>query len=709
MSLRDSSSPSWNLRVFEASTNSGPTVPLIGIDIGGTFTDACLWDGFMLRTAKAPTTPHDFVQGVLDALDQLDLSSLAAASTDRPWFDVVQGSTVATNALLERKGVRTAFLATAGFRDLLRIGRQNRPKLYDLHVCKPEPIIAHDACFEVGERIDSEGHILTPLDDAEAERVIQSIRDAGIESLAVCLLFSFLNPDHETRLAEMAEAAGLYVSTSAEILPEFREFERASTTAINAYVGPLMQRYLARLESALRERGSRQLRIMQSNGGQISARVAGRHAVRTILSGPAGGVVSAWQVARQLGEDHIISYDMGGTSTDVSLCVDTPAWSTTTNVDGWPIRVPMLDIETIGAGGGSIAQVDPAGALKVGPESAGADPGPACYGTSDRPTVTDANVVLGRIRPEFFLGGRMAIDPARSEAALDQLAARMNTDRITAALGVIRIANANMERAIKTVSAERGRDPRGCRLVSFGGAGGLHACELAMALGMKGVILPAHAGILSAYGMLLADIVRDYTRSIPQHTELEPRVLRAHFAEMMERAAADVQSDGYEQDDSVLERYADMRYRGQSHELTISVEFLNDLDALTAAFHDMHESRYGYADRAAPVEIVTLRTRCIVTTSKPHLPDRKPVHEVTPPSPEARHPVVFASDGKTARVETPFFAREALSPGVKAFGPAVVTESHATTLISPGWHWHIHPQGHIILVPDSDSGEGTRS
>jgi N-methylhydantoinase A len=675
-------------------------VVLIGVDIGGTFTDVCLWDGRRFQAGKSPTTPDDLVVGVNASLDQLGYAG--GGASNEPFFDVVQGSTVATNALLERKGIRTALIATDGFKDVLRIGRQNRPKLYDLHVRKPASIIAPEDSFEVPERIDAEGNVLDPLDESAVREVIETIRQRGIDNVAICLLFSFLNSEHEQRIEQLATEAGLSVSRSSTILPEFREFERASTTAVNAYVAPLMRRYLGRLEASLRERGSRQLRVMQSNGGQVSADFAGSDAVRTILSGPAGGVVAAFAIGKRIGHRDLITYDMGGTSTDVSLCTGEPTWRTDSIVDGWPVRVPMLDIHTIGAGGGSIAAIDPAGALMVGPQSAGADPGPACYGKSDLPTVTDANVVLGRIRPRFFLGGRKSIDPARSEAALDALAEQMDVDRITAAIGVLRVANANMERAIKTVSAERGTDPRGCMLVSFGGAGGLHACDLAESLGMAGVIVPAHAGILSAIGMLEADILRDYTVSIRQQGEIDLMQLRRGFADMMEQAAKDVQNDGYEQDDSILERYADMRYHGQSHELTVPVESLTDVELLTEPFHKMHEQRFGYATCEEPVEIVTLRTRCVVTTEKPRFP------KLDPCDGDINRAVIdradICTDSTRPAAEVPFYDRAQLRADDEARGPCVIIEPHATTYMPPEWRFKVHETGHIVCRRHQQSG-----
>ncbi len=673
------------------------TRALVGLDIGGTFTDACAWDGRTLRTGKALTTPDDLVRGVLSAMEQLDLPA---------GFDVVAGSTVATNALLERKGARTAFVATAGFRDLLRIGRQNRPRLYDLHVRKPAPIVAPEDCLEIAERIDAAGEILTPLADADIATCLAALRERGIDNVAVCLLFAFLNPVHERRLGDALRQAGLTVSLSSEVLPEFREFERGSTTAINAYVGPPVRRYLRKLDIALRERGARTVRVMQSGGGQISVESAGDHAVRTILSGPAGGIVAAQTVGRDVGCDRLVTYDMGGTSTDVALVAGQPAWRCDSVVDGWPVHVPMLDIHTIGAGGGSIARVDEAGALQVGPASAGSDPGPACYGRGTLPTITDAHVVLGRLLPDRFLGGRMKLDAARAETVIDAIAAALGVDRAAAAAGILRVANANMERAVKAVSADRGHDPRPCMLVSFGGAGGLHACELAASLGMRGVVVPAHAGVLSAVGMIQSDIRFDLSRSLPREAGDDLDGLRRLFGEMMDEAAARVVAERYDIDDSVVDRFADMRYHGQSHELTVPVESLTDRDRLAAPFHRAHELAYGHASVHEPVEIVTLRVRCTVAADKPRprvaaAGDGDPAGAYLGP-----RPMVFPA-WSSAAIEARAYRRDGLRPADAGVGPAVIVEDFATTVIPPGWRWEVSGHAHVVCRPvDADGQPG---
>ncbi|MEE9285175.1 MAG: hydantoinase/oxoprolinase family protein, partial [Dehalococcoidia bacterium] len=442
---------------------------VLGIDIGGTFTDFFLIEDGRLRVYKRASTSDDPARGVLDGLAEMDV---------RP-EQVVHGSTVATNAIIERKGARTALISSRGFRDVLVIGRQNRPRLYDLEPERPPPLIPDALRLEADERLDHEGRVLQPLDPAQAEQLLDSLQGQGVESLAVCFLFSFLNPGHERLVAEAARRRGLPVSPSHEVLPEHREYERTSTTVANAYVGPIMARYLSRLQDGLQRRGIGQLRVMASNGGSISPAAAGRLAVRTVVSGPAAGVAGAFALAGRAGFDRIITIDMGGTSTDVSLCPGRILERDETQVGDLPIRGATVDVLSVGAGGGSIARLDTGGALRVGPESAGADPGPACYGRGDEPTVTDAQVALGRIAPEHFLGGRMAIRSELSLRAMEPLAGPFANDPRLAADAVLRVANTNMERALCFVSVERGHDPHLFTLVAFGGAGPLHACDLA--------------------------------------------------------------------------------------------------------------------------------------------------------------------------------------------------------------------------------------
>ncbi|MFQ5890471.1 MAG: hydantoinase/oxoprolinase family protein, partial [Gemmatimonadota bacterium] len=554
----------------------------VAVDIGGTFTDFVLFDERTgeLRTFKRFSTPGDPAEAVLHGLSEL-------SGGEPP--SVVHGSTVATNALLERRGARTALVVTEGFRDLLTIGRQNRASIYDLAARRPRPLIQADLCFEVTERVTHEGRALIPLEAGELPRLVEKLRACGAESVAVSLLFSFLLPDHERAVAETLRAGGFAVSASSEILPEFREYERTSTTAVNAYLSPVVDRYVGRLESSLR---ARDLRIMQSNGGSTRAVTARSQAVRSLLSGPAGGVVGALHVARLGGHERVISFDMGGTSTDVSLADGGVRLTSEGEIDGIPIRVPIIDIHTVGAGGGSIARVDAAGALRVGPRSAGAEPGPICYGRGGTlPTITDANLVLGRLAADRFLGGEFRLDAEAARAALEKLgreagvAARDGLDLArVAALGVIRVANAGMERALRRVSVERGHDPADFVLVSFGGAGGLHACELARALGAATVMVPRGASTLSAFGMLVAHVVRDYVQTVMLPGETPHGRLVDLVAPLAELGAREIAREGVPAEEIAVYRELDVRYVGQSYELTVPL-----CEGYADTFHGEHQ------------------------------------------------------------------------------------------------------------------------
>jgi N-methylhydantoinase A len=650
----------------------------IGIDIGGTFTDFVLFDdrSGAYHTYKQLSTPYDPAQAVLDGLALLAGLGLVASS-HAATTEIVHGSTVATNALLERKGARTAMVTTAGFGDILAIGRQNRSALYDLFVDRPEPLVPAARRLEVAERVDRHGAILQELDPMELPWLVQRLRALQAESVAVCLLFSFANPSHEQLIARALREAGFLVSTSWEILPEFREYERASTTVVNAYVSPVLDRYLGRLQAEL---AGVDLRIMQSNGGSISAQEARRHAVRSILSGPAGGVVGAFHVATVAGLSRVITFDMGGTSTDVSLCDGSIRLTSEAEIGGLPVRVPVIDIHTVGAGGGSIASVDAGGALRVGPQSAGAEPGPACYGAGgDLPTVTDANLVLGRLAAEHFLGGRIGLDRAAAEHALADLAMRAGlvappglTRAQAAALGVIQVANAHMERALRVISVERGFDPEDFALVTFGGAGGLHACDLARALGIRQVLVPAGASTLSAFGMLVAEVVKDYVQTImlPGTTSLVD--LEQAMEPLIARAREEMAADGLNLHQVALFPEADVRYVGQSYELAVPL-----LPDPVAAFHKAHQQAYGHSERAAPVEIVNLRLRAVGAVPRPVLPAGDLGQPEPSPALLDRRPVVLADGPDTV----PFYDGAALRPGNVVPGPAVVIYPDTTVFV----------------------------
>jgi N-methylhydantoinase A len=643
----------------------------IGVDAGGTFTDFVVFsEDRRLSSFKLRSDPANPARVILAGLEQVARGVAltgSRAGVGLGVIDVVHGSTVATNALLERKGARTALVTTAGFEDLLEIGRQNRAELYNLMPAPQRPLVPRELCYGVKERAWHTGEIAERPSEAELKRLAMRLRRAGIQSIAICFLHSYRNSANEQAVKRSLERAGAYVCASHEISPEFREYERASTTAVNAYVGPLMDAYLRKLELAQGFRVS----VMQSNGGFLAARDAARHAVRTVLSGPAGGVVGAIESARAGGFKHVLGFDMGGTSTDVSIASGAARETTEASIDGFPIRVPMLDIHTVGAGGGSIARVDAGGLLRVGPQSAGADPGPACYGKGDRATVTDAHVVLGRI--DALLGGTLALDAARAAAAVGRVAKPLKLSLHADAAGIVRVANANMERAIRVVSVERGYDPREFALVAFGGCGGLHACEVAVELGIRTVLVPEHAGVLSALGMLMADAVRDYAEGVLGVTALEPR-----FIALEKRARGE--SPG-----ATMERSADLRYRGQSYELR--VPWAGPRTA--AMFHREHERLYGYSRPGGEVEVVTLRVRARTVLPHPKL---------------KRGAIARTTElGATRRVWTggawkivPVWQRTQLTPTQRA-GPALVIDYGATTLVPPGWKFHLDAAGNLLV------------
>jgi N-methylhydantoinase A/oxoprolinase/acetone carboxylase beta subunit len=648
----------------------------IGIDTGGTFTDFVRLDEGRLAVHKLRSTPDDPSRAILDGLADLE-----AATGDA---DVVHGSTVATNAVLERQGARVALVATTGFEDVVRIGRQTRPRLYDIFVEAPRPIVDPALTFGVRERLDASGAPIVPVDVEGVARIAQDARAKGADVIAVCLLHAYANPAHEARVAALLRAAGWVVCTSSEVLPEYREYERWSTTVINAYVTPLIDRYLGALEARL---GSARLRIMQSNGGSISAAAARAQAVRTVLSGPAAGVVGAQAVARAAGFRRVISFDMGGTSTDVSLIDDRVATSTDARVGDFPIRLPVIDIHTVGAGGGSIAHVDSGGALRVGPRSAGASPGPACYGSGTELTVTDANLLLGRIDPEYFLGGRMALDSDRATAAARDLARRLRLTIPEICEGVVRVANANMERAIRVVSIERGHDPRRFGLVAFGGAGGMHACEIADRLDIAVVLIPRHAGVLSALGMLAADVTRDYSASVLASGDaIDRAALERACATLVAQASRDLAREGFGARRRVIERWLDVRYAGQSYEIRVPLS-----PAFRREFDRRHGSTYGYMNPGRAIEVVNVRVTAAGLTDKPVLSFVKR-RRARRARPAAIRPGRFG--GRVLDVAA--FRWEALEPGDRAAGPAVIAGAQATAVVPPRFDFRVDGFGNVV-------------
>jgi N-methylhydantoinase A len=676
----------------------------IAIDTGGTFTDCVYLRDGRLEILKVSSTPAKPSDAIAHALDQITNSGVIFGD-----FDLVCGTTVGTNALLQRKGGRVALVTTAGFEDVLEIGRQARPQLYNLLFEKPEPLVPRARRLGLRERLDSEGRILLTPSRAEIKRIVRKVGGSGADSVAVCLLFCFVNPAHERLLAKALVVTGLPVSVSHEILPEYREFERTSTTVVNACLVPVMSAYLAEIEEIARARGhvpsrratriasaDSRVRIMQSNGGILSARAAAREPVRTILSGPAGGVLGAQYVAQAAGFDRIISFDMGGTSTDVALFDgadgDGLAITSESVVSGNPVAVPMLDIHTVGAGGGSLARFDRAGALRVGPESAGAEPGPICYGRGERATVTDANLILGRILEAGLLGGAFRLDRARALRYMSRQRGPMRSVEAFAQ-GIVEVANAVMEKAIRVISVERGHDPRDYTLVAFGGAGALHACELAAGLQIPRVLVPVFPGALSALGILRADVTKDLSRTVRLPIQDARRAtpgLRHAFAALEEDGHRQMRAEGFSSGSVNITRALDMRYAGQSFEL--NVPFRGDF---VAAFHRAHEKRYGYCDRSRPCEVVNVRARFTGQTPKFNLPRVKaagpnPVAALAGPS-----PVLF--DGR--RMRTAIYDRARLLAGNRIPGPAIVTEYSATTLVPPGWSGRVDRIGNLILEP----------
>ncbi len=669
----------------------------IGIDIGGTFTDFVVFDPATSRmsTLKVLSTPADPAEAVLAGLRRL---------TPSAGHTIIHGSTVATNALLERKGARIAFVTTEGFRDVLRLGRQTRRRLYDWFSDGTPALVPPDRCLEVRERLDHRGRVVTPLDDASLAPLLRALQRERVEAVALSLLFSFVNPDHERRVGECLREAGLCVTTSHELLPEFREFERASTTVVNAYVSPALDRYLGTLERAF---AGSAFHVMQSNGGRLQVAQARRDGVRSLLSGPAGGVVGAAYIGTLAGYSHLITFDMGGTSTDVAVVNGALQVTSDASVGGMPIRVPMLDIHTVGAGGGSLARVDAGGALRVGPDSAGAAPGPACYGRGGRvATVTDANAVLGRVPPAGLLGGELPLDLDAAHRAMADVARALSRDASEAAvsndeaaLGILQVVNAGMERAVRVMSVERGHDPVEYALLSFGGAGGLHACELARALSIGRVLVPPLASTLSALGMLTAEVFLDYVHTVMRAGDLPFEELEGRFAPLVARARDDLAAQRVPPGAQHIHCELDVRYRGQSFELTVPFS-----PAFQAAFHEQHDRRYGYRNEDAELEIVNLRVRAVGDAHPPRI-DASPTGQADASGAvlETRRLVLPSGPGAV-----PFYDRRRLRPGHRLSGPAVIVQDDTTTLVPDTDHVLVDAR-HNLLITIGDAHASGRT
>jgi len=642
---------------------------IIGIDTGGTFTDFVVFDGQRLRVHKELSTPA--------APERAILAGLAALGIDRAGARIVHGSTVATNTLLEGKGARTAFVTNRGFADTLTIGRQARPALYDLRPAPVAPPVPAALCLETGGRLAADGGVIEDLDETDLAALAAEIAALAPEAVAVSLLFSFRD-DRFERAIRAALPRELFVTCSSEVLPEHREYERGMATWLNAYVGPVMQRYLERLGAEL---APAPLTVMQSSGVTAEPDFAARRAVNLLLSGPAGGLEGARHVARAAGHERILTFDMGGTSTDVALVDGDVALTTEGHLGRYPVAVPMVDMHTIGAGGGSLAHVDAAGVLHVGPESAGAVPGPACYGQGGtRATVTDANLVLGRLPASVQLGGRMALDAAAAEAALAALGRELGgLSAVAAARGVVAMANEHMQQALRVISVERGIDPRDFTLVSFGGAGGLHVCALAEALGMRRALIPAAAGVLSALGMVVARPGRRLSRTVREPlAALDGHAIAAHFDAIAAPGIAALEREGHAA--ATIERSlsVDVCYRGQSFALNLP---WHDVATLEAAFHAAHEQRYGHR-LELPLELVNLRVALDVVVATPRF---------APP------PVVQAAAAPPGN-GVPVLAREALAVDTPLPGPATIYDDIATTHVDAGWVARRDAAGNLALT-----------
>jgi N-methylhydantoinase A len=688
------------------------SAPRIAIDTGGTFTD-CVWvEGGVLRTLKVFSTPDDPSRAIGEALRKIGAGA---------GVTLLLGTTVGTNALLQRKGARVTLITTAGFEDVIEIGRQARPRLYDFFFDRIQPLVARELRFGVQERVDAEGKILEPPCDYELGRLEQAVRASKPDAIAIALLFSFANPANESAVASALAVLGKPLSVSHRILPEFREYERTSTVVVNAYLQPLMQGYLEKLAQRVgepdrqglpaslvdesgtaeavpsppsAEKNGPHIFVMQSSGGITALASAAREPVRTVLSGPAGGLVGASESAARSGFHKILSFDMGGTSTDVALVEGQVRPSAQSEVAGFPVGVPILDIHTVGAGGGSLARFDAGGALLVGPESAGADPGPICYGRGTQPTVTDANLLLGRLRPNRFLGGEFTLDLERTrriakEWLRDQRSA-LTLEQFAA--GVVRVVSANMERALRVVSIERGYDPREFALVAFGGAGGLHACELADALAIPTVIIPARPGALSAFGILVSDVVKDFSRTLLWRlADRFPRAeLQSEFRKLEQAAQKEFRAERW-RGALHYERSLDLRYIGQGYELNIPAG-----TEVSTRFHAEHQRRYGYHHAGREIELVTLRLRVRMKAPKPALKPTTRKDARPPLQPGAKvedGPVIF--QGRA--LATPVYERSRLRTGKFLRGPAIITEYSATTVVPPGKRFRLDRAGNLVI------------
>ncbi|MCY4475194.1 MAG: hydantoinase/oxoprolinase family protein [Chloroflexi bacterium] len=690
----------------------------IGVDIGGTFTDGILLNEITgeIRTGKVPSTPDDPSEGFLRVVNRmLDDGAIAPEMVKY----VVHGTTVATNAIIEGNLAKTAFITTEGFRDLLEIQTGIRPTLYDLQFEKLRPLVPRYLSFGVPERLDFRGDVLIPLDEGAMRRIVEELRGEGVESIAVCLLHSYINSEHEERIGEILgeELPTVLYSLSSAVAPEFREYFRASTTVINAAIRPVVSQYLGKIKSRFQGSGiSGEWLVMQSSGGVFTFEAAMERPVFMVESGPAAGVIAANHLGKNLGHENVISFDMGGTTAKAGLIENgTPRVTKDYEVggtaattehgsrgSGYPIRTPVIDLVEIGAGGGSIAWIDSGGILRVGPRSAGADPGPVCYGQGGtQPTITDANLVLGRISPDYFLGGEMRLDVDAARQAIKERCADplgMGVDEV--ALGIVEIANSAMVGALRRVSVQRGYDPRDFVLVAFGGAGPVHANRLAAELEMPTVLVPMSPGTTSAMGLLVTDIKHDYSVALIQRADrIDINVANEQFQQMRGEGQMALSREGVADEETRFVKQADMRYVGQSYELTVSLreeELDSDaLDEILAQFHQEHERSYGFKAEREPVEFVALRLSAMGVIPKPQMRKIRRGVDASSNAVKETRPVYFAETG--GRVDCPIFDRYELGSRDEVEGPAIIEEVDSTTVIHPGYRADVDEFGNLFL------------
>ena len=680
------------------NTGLQKTFRKIGVDTGGTFTDIILSEGNTLYTHKVMSTPDNPAHAVINGVNEI---CSMFGDKDISEMQIIHGSTVAINALLERKGARIALVTTKGFEDVLEIGRQARPNLYDIYVDNPKPLILSDLRFGVTERTLYTGKIQTEIRYNEMDTLLETLTKLELDAIAICFLFSYVNPKNEQIAAEYLSKLNIPISCSHQILPEYREFARISTTVASAYIRPTLEKHLTTLSNSDKFSS---LRLMLSNGGCVSSNNIAYTGIQTLLSGPAGGVIGAYHIAKTAGYSKIISFDMGGTSTDVSLCDEDISLTTESTISGLPIKVPLIDIHTVGAGGGSIAILDSGGALRVGPESAGAVPGPICYDQDGEDiTVTDANLFLGRLSAKHFLDGKMSLSTDKTNHIIEDFSNKIGISAIKTAEGILQIANSTMVSAIKVISVERGFDCRDFILVSFGGAGGLHAAFLAENLGIQTILIPPNGGLLSAYGMLYANVIKDYSQTIllqiksknVDDNNIIVRQLKEGMDELLHRAVEDMKFEGYDLSQLNILRTLDIRYSGQSYELNVPFPE-NSLDFVDK-FHSIHQLRFSYSHPDAMVEVVNLRLSAIKETEKPKTTSEQLINELPKTALIEEKPVIF--DNKM--YDTKFYRREELLPGNSIDGPAIITEFSATSVVPPSFSINIDAFRNIIMKSKS--------